>query len=191
MTICANYLTIRLDAPLRQNDNVGQCRMARVFDEMRKAVIALDQEDPYQSDGTILERLEVHYPGKRLPDLRTVGRWRPGRVTPKQGGKREIQRFHREYPAKEVAEAVNSYLQWMRMRVQFPGGPPIPYRHYRREPGGYHKVIVDEIVALEKSAAVIQQRFEQALIEGNAEDAWGLLSQLTESLEAYTERMSL
>ena len=62
--------------------------MARVFDEMRKAVIALDQEDPYQSDGTILERLEVHYPGKRLPELRTIGRWRPGRMTTKPEGQR-------------------------------------------------------------------------------------------------------
>ena len=154
-------------------------------------MIALDQEDPYQSDGTILVRLEVQYPGKRLPELRTVGRWRPGRVTPKPGGKREIQRFHREYPAKEVAQAVDSYLQWMRMRVQFPGGPPIPYRHYRREPGGYHKAIVAEIFALGNSAAVIQQRIEQALIEGNAENAWGLFNQLTENLEAYTARMSL
>ena len=169
------------------------------YDEVvRERVETLFEDYPGFTAKDILEGLKVMFPGEKMPAPRTVLGWgnkprsssntRPSGIKPADSPDQMNAKFLRTHRPRDVAKAINVYLNHMKRRAQYAQNPPLkmPTLRFHPEPDFYQRAIIATIEQNDAPFAECIRRFDEAVDGGEREEAGEILKQLEKGLMAYT-----
>ena len=168
------------------------------YDKMRDEAEAIDKKYPGKGTKEIVDDLQELFPENRMPHPRTVDNWRnedrlPRKASPsvKQSEKRPVQphqRFLRTHHPRDVARAIDVYLNHMKRRAQYAPAPPLklPTLRIHPEPDFYQRAIIATIEQNDAPLAECIRRFDEAVDGGDRQMADEILKQLEKGLMTYT-----
>ena len=172
------------------------------YDEVvRERVETLFEDYPGFTAKDILEELKVMFPGEKMPAPRTVLGWgnkprsssntRPSGIKPADSPDQMNAKFLRTHHPRDVARAIDVYLNHMKRRAQYAPDPPlkVPALRIHPEPDVYQQAIIATIKQIDPPFAECIRRFDEAVERGERQEAGDILNQLEKGLMTYTTKL--
>ena len=136
-----------------------------------------------------------------MPHPRTVDNWRnedrpsrkasPSVKGPVESPIQPYQQLLRTHHPRDVARAIDVYLNHMKRRAQYAPDPPlkVPALRIHPEPDFYQRAIIATIEQNDAPFAECIRRFDEAVERGERQEAGKILNHLEKGLMTYTTKL--